>query len=135
MDPLIRMISDVRRLRNEVSNPFSKEEVIEYFCKLAEEMGFKAVKNLRHNGTRVDCGWKDGNSIFLAVNVEYGSEREILGAVAEIMVVDPEIGVLVTASNPMKPMTSIIDAIKRITTVDFIIIDVRTGNSATVRRR
>ena len=129
------MISDVRRLRNEVSNPFSKEEVIEYFCRLAEEMGFKAVKNLRHNGARVDCGWKDGKSVFLAANVEYGSEREILGAVTEIMVADPEIGVLVTASNPMKPLTSIIDAIKRITKVDFIIIDVKTGNSATVRRR
>ncbi len=135
MDPLVRMLSDVRRLRNEVSNPFDKEAVMDYFCKLAEEMGFKGVKNLRHNGAKVDCGWKDGNTLFLAINVEYGSEREILGAVAEILVANPEIGVLVTASNPLKPISSIIDAVKRISSVDFVILDVRAGNAATVRAR
>lgn len=134
MDPVLRTVTDLRRLRSEVDNPFDREKVVEYFCKLADEMGFKAVKNLRWSGVRLDCGWKDGQDLFLAMNVEYGSEREILGAMAEIMVASPEVGVLVTASNPLKPITWILDAAKRLgPSFDLAILDVGRGRFEILR--
>lgn len=134
MDPVLRAISDTRRLRSKVANPFDKSALIEYLCNLAVELGFTPVKYLRHRGVRIDCGWKDGSEVFLAANIEFGNEREILGAIAEMLIVHPEIGMLITASNPLKPITNIMDSVKSLKPdFDVVILDVRTGNAATIR--
>ncbi len=133
MDPVLRLISDARRLRSEVENPFDRDAVIEYFCELADEMGFTPAKHVRRNGASVDCAWKDGNDVFLAMNVEFGSEREILGAAAQAVASGAEVGVLVTASNPLKPMNNVETAIRALKRGVFVIIDVRDGKGWVIR--
>ncbi|NPA76261.1 MAG: hypothetical protein GXN93_00720 [Candidatus Diapherotrites archaeon] len=114
MDPVARSIADLRALRSAVQNPFDRDAVKEYFCKMGDDLGFKSVKNYRQSAAHIDCAWKDGTSIFAAINIEYGSTREILGAIAETLLVHPEISVIVTASNPMKPVDHITTAMRAI---------------------
>jgi len=134
MDPVIRIVSDVRRLKSRVNNPFDRSELVEYLSTVAQELGFKPVKNLRHEAVKIDCGWKDGQELFLAANVEFGNEREVLGAAAEIVVSRPEIGLLITASNSLKPISNIINAVQRLEP-DFnvVIVDVNAGRASTIR--
>lgn len=133
MDPVVRGASDVRRLLSEVKDPFDKGKVVDYVSSLAEELGFVAVKNMRVEGMRIDCGWRDGQRLFLASNVEFGNEREILGAATEIITVNPEIGLLITASNSLKPLTNVVNAVRKISSFDFIILDVKEGRSTILR--
>ena len=132
MDPVARSIADVREIRAHVENIFDRDALKEYFCQLGSEMGFKPFKNYRQGPAHIDCAWKDGNRVFAAINIEYGNEREILGALAQMIIVRPEVAALITASNPLKPITKIFDAAKALvpgrTTV---IIDVKTGNVLT----
>jgi hypothetical protein len=133
MDPVLRIIKDVRRLRDAVANPFDREAIAEYFCKLAKDMGFTPFKNLRVNGARVDCAWKDGNTVFLAANVEFGSEREVLGAAAEVLAARPEMAVLITATNPLKPLENTLRAIRAMSTRNIVVvIDMREGKAVVV---
>jgi len=124
MDPVIRVVSDIRRLKIEVTNPFDKAEVVRYLCALADELGFNPLKNLRAGPVKIECGWRDGQDLFLAANIEFGSEREVLGAAAEIMVARPVVGLLITASNSIKPIENVVGAVRGLRPgFDFLILD------------
>ncbi len=132
MDPVARSLADVRAIRARVENPFDREALKEYFCQLGQELGFKPFKNYRQGATHIDCVWKDGNSVFAAINIEYGNDREILGALAQMFLTKPEVAALVTASNPLKPITKVFDAAKAMSPgKTTIVIDVKTGNVLT----
>ncbi len=132
MDPAARSIADVKTIRTRVENPFDREALKEYFCQLGGEMGFKPFKNYRQGAAHVDCAWKDGNNVFAAINIEYGNEREILGALAQMLMIKPETAALITASNPLKPITKVFDAAKALSPgKTTIVIDIKTGNVLT----
>jgi len=133
MDPLLRTLSDVRTLLSQVSNPYESKEVIRYLCKLGENMGFEPVQRLRRNGALLDCGWKDGTALFVGANVEYGGEREIIGALGQIIAARPDVGLLVTASNPLRPLDNILLAAENLVGPPVVIMDVRAVKTYTVR--
>lgn len=136
MDPVVRALSDVRRLKAEVASPFDRSELVDYLCTLAGELGFTPVKNLRRGMVRIDCGWKDGHELFLAANVEFGNEREILGAAAELIVSRPEMGLLITASNSLKPLSQIVSAVEELRPgFDVILLDINAEKAVMVRGR
>ena len=130
----MRAISDVRRLRSRVADPFDRSELMEYLCTLAKEMGFNPVKNLRHETVKIDCGWRDGQELFLAANVDFGSEREVLGAAAEIIISRPEIGLLITASNSLKPTSNVASAVQKLEPdFEVVVVDINADKTATIR--
>ncbi len=135
MDPVARAVSDVRRLR-ENADPFDRDSLSDYLCRLAEEYGFKGIKNPRKGIARILCVWKDGKNVYLAADASYGNEKEVLGSIMSMSVFRPHIGVLFTASKPFWGITDIVDTLRGVK-IDFdvVLVDVKTGNVASIRRR
>jgi hypothetical protein len=126
MDPVVRALSNVRKLRESMANPFDRESLKEYFCKMGEDFGFSPVKNYKKRAARAECAWLDGNSVFAAINVEFGNDREKLGAIAELKMLEPDVAVLITASNPLKPIDELTKAAERLHPgKDTVIIDLK----------
>ena len=88
---------------------------------------------MRVGPVKIECGWKDGQDLFLAANVEFGNEREVLGAAAEIMVARPVVGLLITASNSVKPVENVVGAVRGLRPCfDFLILDLNSEKTIRV---
>ena len=135
MDPVARAVSDVRRLR-ENADPFDRDSLADYLCRLAEEYGFKGIKNPRKGIARVLCVWKDGNNVYLAADASYGNEKEILGSILALSMFRPHVAVLFTASKPFWGIPEILETLRGVFTgPEVIIVDVKSGNVASIRGR
>ncbi len=119
-------------MRSGVKNLFDRDALKDYLCELGKDLGFKTIKNYRRGVAHIDCAWMDGKRIYAGMNIEFGNDREIAGALAELMIVSPEVAVLITAANPLKPITRIFDMAKAIAPGrTTIVVDIKSGNVMT----
>jgi len=130
MDPIVRAVRDVNALLSSC-DPFDRESVAEYFAKMGEDMGFKPVKNARRGIAKVLCIWKDGKENYLACDVEYGNDKEVLGALSAISAFHPHVGVLITASTFSRGVTDILNTLRVLkpNAHIFVVIDVKNRNA------
>ncbi len=92
-------------------------------------------RKYRRWAASAEVAWLDGNTLFLAANVEFGSNRERLGAVAELYALKPQLAVLFTSDTLLTRFQDLVAAVQQIHGPKTILIDVKNRKYHIVEKR
>lgn|GEM_PF-7086731 len=135
MDPIVRTLLDWRLFAERVSNPFDREELERFITSVGEDLAFTVVRRYRRWAASAEVAWLDGNNLFLAANVEFGSNRERLGAVAELYALKPQIAVVMTSDTLLTKFQDLVAAVEQMHGPKTVLIDVKNRKHRIVGER